>query len=50
MIGFHVDNEEAFSSGDEKYLEKDGLLISPSSAAVYACMKKYDVGDDACIV
>jgi cysteine synthase B len=25
-------------------------LISPSSAAVYACMKKYSVGDDAYVV
>jgi cysteine synthase B len=29
---------------------KDKLLISPSSAAVYACMKKYPVENDACIV
>ena len=30
--------------------ENDGLLISPSSAAVYACMKKYPIDNDACIV
>ncbi|QMU54684.1 MAG: pyridoxal-phosphate dependent enzyme [Nitrosopumilus sp.] len=44
-----VDNNEAFSVVDE-VLAKDKLLISPSSAAVYACMKKYSVGDDACVV
>jgi len=25
-------------------------LISPSSAAVYACMKKYPIEGDACVV
>ena len=44
-----VDNEEAFSVVKEVF-EKDKLLISPSSAAVYACMKKYPVGDNACVV
>jgi len=44
-----VDNDEAFSVVKEVF-EKDGLLISPSSAAVYACMKKYSIGTDACVV
>jgi len=44
-----VDNQEAFSVVKEVF-EKDRLLISPSSAAVYACMKKYPVEDNACIV
>ena len=44
-----VDNDEAFSVVKEVF-EKDGLLISPSSAAVYACMKKYSIGSDACVV
>jgi cysteine synthase B len=44
-----VDNDEAFSVVKEVF-EKDGLLISPSSAAVYACMKKYSIGNDACVV
>ena len=44
-----VDNDEAFSMVNEVFT-KDKLLISPSSAAVYACMKKYSVGDDACVV
>jgi len=44
-----VDNDEAFSVVKQVF-EKDGLLISPSSAAVYACMKKFSVGDDACVV
>ncbi len=44
-----VDNKEAFSVVKEVF-EKDRLLISPSSAAVYACMKKYPVGDNACVV
>ena len=37
-----VTNDEAFGVVRE-VLEKDSLLISPSSAAVYACMKKYPV-------
>ena len=44
-----VDNDEAFSVVKEVF-EKDRLLISPSSAAVYACMKKYSIGNDACVV
>ena len=44
-----VDNEEAFSVVEEVF-EKDQLLISPSSAAVYACMKKYPIEGDACVV
>ena len=44
-----VDNKEAFSVVKEVF-EKDQLLISPSSAAVYACMKKYPIEDDACVV
>ena len=44
-----VDNDEAFSVVKEVY-EKDQLLISPSSAAVYACMKKYDIEGDGCVV
>ena len=42
-------NEEAFSVVSEVF-EKDKLLISPSSAAVYACMKKYPVDDGSCVV
>lgn len=44
-----VDNSEAFSVVKEVF-EKDRLLISPSSAAVYACMKKYSIDGDACVV
>jgi len=44
-----VDNDEAFSVVKE-VLEKDKLLVSPSSAAVYACMKKYSIEGDACVV
>ncbi len=44
-----IDNDEAFSVVGEVF-RKDHLLISPSSAAVYACMKKYSVQDDACVV
>ena len=44
-----VDNDEAFSVVKQVF-DKDGLLISPSSAAVYACMKKYSIGNDACVV
>ena len=44
-----VDNNEAFSVVNE-VLEKDKLLVSPSSAAVYACMKKYPLDGDACVV
>ncbi len=44
-----VDNKEAFSVVKEVF-EKDKLLISPSSAAVYACMKKYPIEENACVV
>lgn len=44
-----VDNSEAFSVVKEVFT-KDKLLISPSSAAVYACMKKYSIDGDACVV
>jgi len=44
-----VDNNEAFSVVKEVF-EKEKLLISPSSAAVYACMKKYPIDDNACVV
>ncbi|MDX1596619.1 MAG: cysteine synthase family protein [Nitrosopumilaceae archaeon] len=45
----NVDNKEAFSVVKEVF-EKDKLLISPSSAAVYACMKKYSIDGDGCVV
>jgi cysteine synthase B len=44
-----VDNKEAFAVVKDVF-EKDQLLISPSSAAVYACMKKYPINGDACVV
>ena len=44
-----VDNKEAFSVVKEVF-EKDKLLISPSSAAVYACMKKYPIQENGCVV
>lgn len=44
-----VDNDEAFSVVNDVF-DKDKLLISPSSAAVYACMKKYPIDGDACVV
>jgi len=44
-----ANNNEAFSVIKEVF-EKDKLLISPSSAAVYACMKKYPIDVDACVV
>ena len=44
-----ADNKESFSVVKEVF-EKDQLLISPSSAAVYACMKKYPIEGDACVV
>jgi len=44
-----VDNNEAFSVVKEVF-EKEKLLISPSSAAVYACMKKYPIDGNACVV
>jgi len=45
----YVDNDEAFSVVKEVLL-KDKLLISPSSAAVYACMRKYSISGDGCVV
>ncbi|MBM3905238.1 MAG: PLP-dependent cysteine synthase family protein [Thaumarchaeota archaeon] len=45
----HVSNQEAFSVVKEVF-EQDGMLISPSSAAVYACMKKYKIDSHACVV
>jgi len=44
-----VDNKEAFSVVKEVFA-KDKLLISPSSAAVYACMKKYPTQGKECVV
>jgi len=44
-----VDNKEAFSVVKEVF-SKDKLLISPSSAAVYACMKKYSIEGNGCVV
>jgi len=44
-----VTNAEAFGVVKEVF-EKDRLLISPSSAAVYASMKKYKVEGEGCIV
>ena len=44
-----VDNNEAFSVVKEVF-ETEKLLISPSSAAVYACMKKYSIEGNACVV
>jgi len=44
-----VDNNEAFSVVNEVF-ETEKLLISPSSAAVYACMKKYSIDGNACVV
>ncbi len=44
-----VTNAEAFGVVKEVF-EKDGQLISPSSAAVYACMKKYKINGTGCVV
>ena len=44
-----VTNAQAFGAVKEVY-EKDRLLISPSSAAVYACMKKYGIDGGSCTV
>ena len=44
-----ADNKEAFSVVKEVF-DKDQLLISPSSAAVYACMKKYPIEEGSCVV
>jgi cysteine synthase B len=43
-----VTNAEAFGVVKTVF-KKDGLLISPSSAAVYACMKKYSI-EKGCVV
>jgi cysteine synthase B len=43
-----VTNAEAFGVVKTVF-KKDGLLISPSSAAVYACMKKYPI-EKGCVV
>ena len=45
----HVSNKEAFDVIRDVF-EKDRLLISPSSAAVYASMKKYKIEGNACVV
>jgi len=45
----HVTNAEAFGVVKEVF-EKDELLISPSSASVYASMKKYKVDGEGYIV
>ena len=37
-----ITNDEAFGIVQEIY-KSDNLLVSPSSAAVYACMKKYNI-------
>lgn len=44
-----VTNDEAFGVVKEVF-EKDHMLISPSSAAVYASMKKYPIEGKACVV
>ncbi len=45
----HVTNAEVF--GLVKHiLEEDGMLVSPSSAAVYACMKKHNAPDGSHVV
>ena len=44
-----VTNAEAFGVVKEVF-EKDKLLVSPSSAAVYACMKKYKIDGSVCVV
>jgi cysteine synthase B len=44
-----VTNAEAFGVVKEVF-DKDKLLISPSSAAVYACMKKYKIDGPAYVV
>ena len=44
-----VDDGEAFGVV-RHVMQMDRLLISPSSAAVYASMRKYDAGDGSCVV
>lgn len=45
----HVTNAEVFDLVLE-ILEKDKMLVSPSSAAVYACMKKHNVPSGSHVV
>lgn len=45
----HVTNAEVFELVG-KILEKDKMLVSPSSAAVYACMKKHEVAEGSHVV
>ena len=42
-------NEQSFGVVREIF-EKDGLLVSPSSAAVFAAMQNYPIPDDSCVV
>lgn len=42
-------NEQSFGVVKEIF-EKDGLIVSPSSAAVFAAMRNYQVPDGACAV
>lgn len=44
-----VTNEEAFAAVREIF-QKEKLLVSPSSAAVYAGMKRYPVEEGSCVV
>ena len=44
-----VDDDEAFGVVRD-ILERDRILPSPSAAAVYASMKKYDIDEDSCVV
>jgi cysteine synthase B len=44
-----VTNEEAFAAVKEIF-QKEKLLVSPSSAAVYAGMKRYRVEEGSCVV
>ncbi len=43
-----ITNEKAFAAIKEVF-EKDNLLVSPSSGAVYAAMKEYQI-DEGCVV
>ena len=45
----HVTNVEVFELVSH-ILDKDKMLVSPSSAAVYACMKKYNVPEGSHVV
>ena len=42
-------NEQSFGVVREIF-DKDGLLVSPSSAAVFAAMQNYSIPDDSCVV